>query len=317
MAVASRAAPRVSVIVPFFNAQRFFKETIESVRAQDFHDWELLLIDDGSTDASTATARDYQRKYPDRIRYLEHPAHANRGVCASRNLGVRAARGDLLAFLDADDRWLPNKLREQAEILDLFAEVGGVCGTARYWQSWEGGEDWMVPSGHVRHRPIKPPEAVLELYPLGKAAAPCPSDLMMRRSAVESIGGFEESFVGAVSVYEDQAFLAKFYLRHTIYFSDKHWLDYRIHDQSCMAEAKRAGTKHQARHQFLTWLECYLDAGRHNSDPRIRRALNRALFQYRHKHAARTLSFARKIARRLVSAKLEPVSWRAGAHHSP
>lgn len=294
------AGPRVSVIVPFFNAERFFVEMIESVRSQDFADWELLLVDDGSSDASTTIAQDYQSRYPERVRYLEHPGHANRGGCASRNAGVRAACGELLAFLDADDRWVKGKLREQVEIFDRFAEVDGVCGTARYWASWDGGEDRMVPSGHAHDRPIAPPEAFLEVYPLGKASSPCPSDLMIRRSAVEAVGGFEETFVGPLFLYEDQAFLTKFYLQQTIYFSSRHWLDYRIHDRSCMAEAKRTNSKHGVRLHFLNWLEDYLKKDGRPLEPRVRKTLDRALFPYRHPHAARLAALPRRAVRRVA-----------------
>lgn len=261
----------------------------------------MLLVDDGSSDASTALAKDFAQKFANKVRYLAHPGHVNIGGCASRNLGVQSANGQLLAFLDADDRWIPTKLREQVEIMNSFPEVDVVCGTARYWSSWEGGEDRMVPSGHAHDRPIPPPEAILEVFPLGRAVSPCPSDLMIRRSALEAVGGFEELFVGPLFLYEDQALLTKLYLQHTIYFSKKHWLDYRIHDRSCMAEAKRTNSKHQVRRHFLKWLERYLEAGPHNDDRRIRRALDKALFPYRYPTAWFLFDKAKRGARRMFS----------------
>ncbi len=106
---AANDRPSVSVIIIFLNAERFFEEAIASVFAQTYDRWELLLVDDGSTDASTAIARRYARRYPDRVRYLEHPDHSNRGASSSRNLGVQHARGAYIAFLDSDDVWLPRK----------------------------------------------------------------------------------------------------------------------------------------------------------------------------------------------------------------
>ena len=87
--------PRVSAIINFLNEERFLQEAIESVFAQSFNDWELLLVDDGSTDGSTGIARRYAEKNPGKVRYLIHEGRQNRGMSASRNLGVRNAVGKL------------------------------------------------------------------------------------------------------------------------------------------------------------------------------------------------------------------------------
>jgi glycosyltransferase involved in cell wall biosynthesis len=86
-----------------------------------------LLVDDGSTDASTKIARRYAEQYPERVRYLEHDGHQNRGMSASRNLGIRHAKGKYIGFLDADDVWLPEKLAEQTTILSLYPDAAMVC----------------------------------------------------------------------------------------------------------------------------------------------------------------------------------------------
>src|SRR5436190_7341573 len=112
------ATVRVSIVTPFLNAERFITESIESVLAQTWHGWELLLIDDGSTDGSTAIAQRYAAAHPEKIRYLTHQERRNCGASASRNLGARHARGEYLAFLDADDVYLPRKLEEQVPLLD-------------------------------------------------------------------------------------------------------------------------------------------------------------------------------------------------------
>ena len=81
--------PEVSVVVPFLDARAFLEESIASVRTQTCSSWELLLIDDGSTDGGTDIARDHAGREPERVRYLEHPGHARRGASAARNLGIR------------------------------------------------------------------------------------------------------------------------------------------------------------------------------------------------------------------------------------
>src|SRR5918994_2063107 len=99
----------VSCIVIFLDEERFIEEAIKSVFAQTYENWELLLVDDGSTDGSTQIALRYAERHPGKVRYLEHPGHQNRGMSASRNLGISQAKGEYVALLDADDVWLPHK----------------------------------------------------------------------------------------------------------------------------------------------------------------------------------------------------------------
>ena len=293
------ARPRVSVISIFLNAERFISEAIESVLAQDFRDFEIILVDDGSAQECTKIARDYAARHAPIIRYLEHPGHQNRGMSASRNLGLSAARGEFVAFIDADDVWEKTKLTDQLAIMEAFPHLGMVCGAARYWSSWNGGNDEIVPTGHLSNAVVLPPEAALALYPLGKACAPCPSDLLLRRNVVASLGGFEEHFTGP---YEDQGFLAKLYLAAPVYFSDKVWINYRQHAHSCMAEVTRQGRYHEVRLYFLNWLEAYL-ISMPQPDPRVVTALHRALWPYRHPRMQAMTSRSHQI---LKSA------WRAG-----
>ena len=123
-----RREPLVTAIMIFCDAERFMDEAIASVCAQTWRNWELVLVDDGSTDGSTAIARRWVERHPDRVRYFEHPGHANLGMSESRNLGVGHARGDYVAFLDADDVWLPHKLAMQVGILEAHPDVSMVYG---------------------------------------------------------------------------------------------------------------------------------------------------------------------------------------------
>lgn len=109
--------PRVTVVIPAYNRSQALRPTIDSVLAQTFTDWELLVVDDGSTDDTGDVVRSCTDP---RIRYLRQ---ANAGHSAARNLGLEHARGELLAFLDHDDRWLPEKLARQVQYLDRHPEV--------------------------------------------------------------------------------------------------------------------------------------------------------------------------------------------------
>ena len=128
----------VSIITIFLDEELFLSEAIESILAQTYSYWELLLVDDGSTDSSTAIALKYAEQYPDKICYLEHENHQNKGMSTSRNLGISKARGDHITFLDADDIWLPHKLEQQVAIMDSQPDAALVCGRTQWWYGWTG-----------------------------------------------------------------------------------------------------------------------------------------------------------------------------------
>ena len=114
-----QSKPLVSIITPVFNTQKFLSETVRSVLNQTYGEWELLLIDDQSTDESYKLACEFA-EIDKRIRVLKNPK--NLGVSATRNVGVQISRGDWIAFLDSDDFWESNKLESQ---LRLAEKTGG------------------------------------------------------------------------------------------------------------------------------------------------------------------------------------------------
>jgi len=116
--MAAAGTPLVSVVTPVWNAAATLGAAVASVRAQSLGDWEMILVDDGSTDGSRALARGLAAADP-RLRVLARAD--NGGAAAARNDGIRAARGRLIAFLDADDRWYPDKLARQT----AFMAAGG------------------------------------------------------------------------------------------------------------------------------------------------------------------------------------------------
>lgn len=111
---------KVSVVIPAYNAAHLLSEAIDSVRSQTFTDWELWIVDDGSTDNTQEIVDRYCRK-DERIQLV---TQKNSGVSSARNLGVARSQGELIAFLDADDRWLPEKLRVHVEFMNSRPEVG-------------------------------------------------------------------------------------------------------------------------------------------------------------------------------------------------
>lgn len=264
--------PLVSCITPFLNAERFLEEAIQSVLAQDYADWELLLIDDGAKDGSAKIAEEYARRHPTQIRYLCHPSRANRGVSAARNLGIAHIdpRAAYVAFLDADDVWLPHKLGRQVAIAQSHPEAAMVYGQVELWRSWQPdapGPDSVVDLGVTPDRVILPPRLLRNLL-LFKYQTPVPSNTLIRKQVLERIGGFQEEF----RIYEDQALFAQIFLDHPVYVASERWVRYRQHADSASAWMANSVDNIAAycatRLAFLDWLTALLSE-RGVRDPRI------------------------------------------------
>jgi glycosyltransferase involved in cell wall biosynthesis len=250
--------PTVSVVIIFLDAARFLQEAIDSVLAQEYESWELLLVDDGSTDGSTAIAVSNAQREPGRIRYLTHEGRENRGMSASRNLGVREARGELVAFLDADDVWLPGKLERQVAILTSYPTAMMLYGQTLRWYSWNPESDQRDEPRSLPFegdRVVDPPYLLRWL--LQRQAIPAIDSVLARRTAVLELGGFEDEFRG---MYEDQAFYVKMFLRYPVFASSECWDRYRKHDDSACAAVVRRGELDDTRRRFLSFVERYLAA---------------------------------------------------------
>jgi glycosyltransferase involved in cell wall biosynthesis len=318
------AAPAVSVIVIFLDALPYLHEAVDSVRAQTLHDWELLLVDDGSTDGSSDVARSLCAQDPRRLRYIEHPGHANLGMSAARNAGLAAARGRHVAFLDADDVFLPDRLAVHVALLDAEPGVAMVQGRLQYWHGWRGvgssadTEDRCPPV--ATGVPVPPPTLLGVLVESDGATAPGICSVTVRRAVVLGLGGFEPAFR---STYEDQVLLAKVYATSCVLVTPHVGARYRQHAGSSLARAGAAGRyspgqPHHARERYLSWLAVYV-ASLPEVDPRIVAAVRHALAPYRRPRwlrlvalPARCLSGARRVAERWLPAVVVAplVRWR-------
>ena len=194
-----RDSPRVSVIIPTYNRSWCLSEAIDSVLSQTYHNTELIVVDDGSTDGTPALLA----RYGNRLRCLRQ---TNRGVSAARNHGIQAADGVLIAFLDSDDTWQPDKLARQVDFFDR-QPAAKICQTE---------ETWIRRGVRVnpkrRHR--KPSGWIFEA-----SLALClvsPSAVMMRRELLEEMGGFDESLPAC----EDYDLWLRVSLRYPIHLID-------------------------------------------------------------------------------------------------
>ena len=114
--------PFFSIVIPLYNKEKFVSATLESILAQTFTDYEVVVVDDVSTDASRSVAEAFSGKFPSGFRMISH--QKNSGLSAARNTGIRNATSDLIAFVDADDVWKPDFLAQMHTLIHRFPEAG-------------------------------------------------------------------------------------------------------------------------------------------------------------------------------------------------
>ncbi|MFK4809719.1 glycosyltransferase [Devosia sp. ZW T5_3] len=267
--------PKVSIITPVLNAERFLQAAIDSVLAQTETDWELLLIDDGSTDASPEIAA-IAAASDARVRTVSRPANARHGAAAARNAGLALAKGEFVAFLDADDLYEPQKLETELALLDAYLEAAMVYGPTLWWRDGERPWRWVEPMQRQANRLHRPPALVSKVILSLDWHVPCTCSVLIRRAAIAEIGGFEEQF----TLYEDQTLWTKLFLRYPVFIHDHCLSRYRQHEHSVSAEAIRSGqyqrhAEHRSRAAFLDWVAQYL-----GGKTALRRALRLARAPY-------------------------------------
>jgi len=180
-------SPKVSVIIPTYNRADKIRDSVESVLNQTLTDLELIVVDDGSSDATGQILED---AYGDRIRYI---AQVNQGVSAARNKGIQEAKGEWIAFLDSDDLWEKEKLEWQFRALDQFGSNYGACYTdVRFLNHPETKTMFQLAEGSYRHEDtmgVNTDVLRLLVRPGGPGMVVCPSSFLARAEAMRKAGG--------------------------------------------------------------------------------------------------------------------------------
>ena len=193
--------PKVSVIIPTYNRLPMLKEALDSVLSQDFEDFELIVVDDGSTDGTAEVIKGYGG----RVKLLQYPE--NRGVSAARNQGILKARGKYIAFLDSDDLWVKGKQKIQVAFLDDNPHYP-LCYTDEIW----------IRKGRRVNPKFK--HAKYSGWIFEKCLPLCtisPSSAMMRRALFSKVGLFDE----ALPVCEDYDFWLRVSVRFPVFFINR------------------------------------------------------------------------------------------------
>jgi glycosyltransferase involved in cell wall biosynthesis len=230
MQTPSVSAPLVSVVIPAYNAEAFLGETLDSVLAQTYPNLEVIVVDDGSTDATPQLLE----KYSDRIRVLRQ---ANAGQAAARNYGAREAHGELLAFLDSDDLWDPDKIARQVALLARFPTALAVYCDHRTIDA----RGQPIASNAAQGYP-RPSGDILRALLLG----PCiitPGLVLLRRHAFDMTSGFDETPL--MRGHEDYALWLRLATQGSFVYSPDTLVSYRRHKQQ--ATRQKHYEMHMAR----------------------------------------------------------------------
>ena len=228
----TQSLPLVSVIMPAFNSARYIQESIDSVLAQDYPNNELIVIDDGSTDSTVELVSDYGN----RVRLI---TQQNQGAAVARNAGLKAARGDYIAFIDSDDVWLPGKLTTQIRHLQHHPDVGIVY--AR-WHKWKPDNSGEFPppatfnvSGADTHDsdPGITQDGSGWLYTRLLFTSKLHTiTVVARRSVVEVVGDFDTTLKRG----QDYDYWIRASRETRIHQLDQPLALYRLHDDGCMTK---------------------------------------------------------------------------------
>jgi glycosyltransferase involved in cell wall biosynthesis len=214
--------PKVSVIIPTYNHAQYVVETIQSVLKQSFRDFEVIVVNDGSSDQTENVLKPYID-----AGLIHYVRQENQGVAIARNHGLALAVGGYIAFLDDDDLWPPDKLEWQVEFLDHSDAVliGGGCYSNE-------SEDPDLLAGADPVRPLQDRD-LFRRNPFSS-----PGQTLLRRSAMEQVGGFDPEIWGA----DDLDLWMRLLSAGPLFISRKPALFYRLHQHNASSDAIKMAT---------------------------------------------------------------------------
>ncbi len=243
---------KISVVIQFLNSLRYLPEAVASVRSQSFTDWELVLVDGGSTDGSTELARQYERESGGQIRVLVHPGPGTLGIYSSRVWGAREAKAPLLALLDSDDIWHPRFLERQYSMYRaLLGERDGMLYCPMYYW-WQDSREAL--RGFVQTAPPsglhEAPGWLFHAFKQGLIRTPGNSGIMVARKIVVEAG----ALIGTANEgsTEDQFLFAFVGLHYPVAYNPEPLVWYRQWPGStCALQTEKGGHAFEAHHRWF------------------------------------------------------------------
>ncbi len=232
--------PMVSVCMPSYNHARFLPAALESILGQTFRDFELIVVDDGSTDNSLEILQSYARKYPEIMRVFTHPGRRNLGPSATENLGIKEARGVYWCGNDSDDISYPDRLERQVAFLESHPDIGWIYGVNDFID-----KDGTRFNGQYGYDLSAFPDLVEQLI-LDATIAP----VMVRMKCMTEVGPFEPGLM-----YGDWEFWIRLAARYPGAFLPRAVVGYRCHDNNICINLPQHETPERILQSFRYCLE--------------------------------------------------------------
>lgn len=276
--------PAVTIVMPLFNAENWVRGTLKSIRQQTFSDWELVVVNDGSRDASREIVKRFADEVPQSVTIVDIP---NSGPSRARNTGIEQARGEYIAFIDADDLWAEEKLGDQVEL--LYSNPSAVAAICDYViQQGVGG-----PITARRH--FYWSQEALKDWALMEGASPClNSTLLVRRAVLDQIGVFRDLMTNV----EDLELAYRLDSAGTVLNTGRLQLAYRMHDSQ----------NHRNRHTIIRDYRVFVEQWTQVSESVRRRGYANALLleaseNWKNHH------YGAALASGLRSCRIAPLQW--------
>lgn len=245
--------PEVSVVISAYQKAQFLPRTLQSVLDQTFQDFEVIVVDDGSTD----NAREIVENFADNDSRVEYIYQQNQGPGSARNTGIRASQADLIALLDGDDAWLPDKLEHQVRVMEAFPNIDLLLTNSQYINILKTGQPVQMANYYhdyiLSHFNPRPLEEFGEVYLIGEDDFPAkitqknvflPTTVMFRKQIWTEIGGFNEEFRGP----EDLDFWARAALKKCQFAYTSHVGAIYYKNETSLVQASEKSYLEQLKH---------------------------------------------------------------------
>ena len=262
------SVPIVSVIIPLYNGGKFIGATLSSVLEQTYTLFEIIVIDDGSSDDGPSIVAGVSRDHPGMVRMITHSDHANHGIAASRNLGIRNAKGSLIAFIDQDDLWVPQKLEKQVNALEKFPDASLVYARTAFID-----DEGQAQKFNGRYSTYGQGISGKSQNVFGKLIDEdfIPNlTVLVRKSCLERVNYLEE---GPHYEYEDWLLLSKLAYFFDFLFIPEVLASWRVHENNFSAKIFYSGQFSRAEEHCTVALFSYLLKDSAANEPAVRRYL--------------------------------------------
>lgn len=226
--------PFISIIIPSYNCASYIPKVIKSVLNQTFKDWELIIVDDGSPDDTEVVVNNFIKDNPEKIFYKKIP-HSGLPAVA-RNTGIRMAKGEYIAFLDADDAWYPEKLKKTLEVFKKNPDIS-LVGTGAHYMHNQSSYPIMLETGQINFRDLLRGNILIN------------SSVVIRRRTIDRVGFLNES--DKLRGYEDYEYWLRVSLQAQLWYLAEPLVLYRINPSGLSQELKMAEVQYVSKEMHM------------------------------------------------------------------